>query len=76
LPTSHALFLVIFMVKDVHHRHGENIKKIAQVPERPVSAGAPDILPPAKTRPPEEIKHIRRQVERDRLRKPANQAQK
>lgn len=64
------------MVKDVHSRHGENIKKIAEIPERPVSAGAPDILPPAGQRPPEEIKRIRRQVERDRARKSANQSQK
>jgi hypothetical protein len=62
------------MVKDTHHRHGENIKKIAEVPEKPVSTGAPDILPPAGTRPPDEIKRIRRQVE-DQAKKPANQTQ-
>jgi hypothetical protein len=64
-----------FMVKVTHHRHGENIKKMAEVPEKPVSAGAPDILPAAKQRPPDEIKRIRRQAERNRERKAENQTQ-
>lgn len=63
------------MVKDTHHRHGENIKKIAEVPERPVSTGAPDILPAAGQRPPVEVKRIRREAERNRERKAANQTQ-
>jgi hypothetical protein len=64
------------MPKNIHQRHGENIKKMEKIPEKPVSTGAPDLLPEAGTRPPEEIKRIRRQVQRDQARKPANQAQK
>lgn len=63
------------MVKEFHRRHGENIKKLAEVPEKPVTAGAPDLLPAAKQRPPSEIKRLRRQVERDRAKQPANKAQ-
>jgi hypothetical protein len=61
------------MSKNIHHRHGENIKKIAQVPEKPVSTGAPDLLPPAGGRSPDEVKRIRRQAERNHERKAANQ---
>jgi hypothetical protein len=63
------------MSKNIHSRHGENIKKMAEVPERPVSAGAPDILPPAGQRPPDEVKRIKRQAERNRERKAGNQTQ-
>jgi hypothetical protein len=64
------------MSKNIHSRHGENIKKMAEVPERPVSVGAPDILPEAGTRPPAEIKRIRREAERNRAGKAANQTKK
>lgn len=46
---------------------------MAEVPEKPVSTGAPDMLPAAGQRPPVEVKRIRREAERNRERKAANQ---
>jgi hypothetical protein len=65
---------VLIMSKNIHHRHGENINKMEQIPEKPIPTESPDLKTAARgSRSPSEIKRIRHQANKRRDETTANQ---
>ena len=55
------------MPKNIHRRHGENIKRMEQIPEKPTPAESPDFKTAARgERSPAEIKRIRREANKSK----------
>jgi hypothetical protein len=64
------------MPKNIHKQHGENIKKMGQIPENPARAGPSDLVIVSKGNiPPGQMKRITNKTPKPKAKKPSNQTQ-
>jgi len=59
------------MSKNIHKRHGENIHKMEEIPEKPVLGNSPDVsLPSQGNIPPAQIKRLTDKTTKRQNKKP------